>query len=250
MIMEYRIEDCKLYNEKKHGGTIINGNFIYEMESKFSTEEKIKFIDENYELRGHKNACTYMLNLINKYLVEKDNLPKDTYGYVKTVSLKAWLKKNDFWKVVDDRYHYGSYCFAMREYSNFATLTPRPTWTSNTPYYNQEGKIVDLWFHDVLEILYHEEMKYFNDHNSLILKIRKIVDYRNLYGSFGIKKIDLVASNGLSVLDSEWRRTFHHSPITEEEIDKMLKVYEDYDKFAKAKTKEIQDNLGWEVYEN
>ena len=116
------------------------------------------------------------------------------------------------------------------------------------PYYNQEGKIVDLWFHDVLEVLYYEELKYFNDHDPLILKIRKIVDYGNLYGSFGIKKIDLVVSNGLKVLDYEWRRTFHHYPITEEEIDKMLKVYEDYDKLAKAKTKEIQDNLGWELY--
>jgi hypothetical protein len=73
--MEYRIEDCKLYNEKKHGRAIINGNFIYKMENECSTEEKIKFIDENYELHGHKDACTYMLNLINKYLAEKDNLP-------------------------------------------------------------------------------------------------------------------------------------------------------------------------------
>lgn len=206
--------------KKKHGGTIINSNFIYKMENEFSTEEKIKFIDENYELRGHKDACTYMLNLINKYLVEKDNLPKDTYGYVKTVSLKAWLKKNDPWKVVDDHYHYGSYYFAKREYSNFGTLTPIPAWTSNTPYYNQEGKIVDLWFHDVLEILYYEEMKYFNDHDPLILKIRKIVDYGNLYGSFGIKKIDLVASNDIKILDSEWRRTFHHSLLRRKKLIK------------------------------
>lgn len=247
--MEYRIEDCKLYNERKNASLPIIGDYIYKMES-LPREEKIKFIDEYYEKNGNKGACTYMLNLINKYLEEKDNLPKDNWGYVKTISLKAWLKRNDPWKIVDDHYHYGSYYFANREYSNFATLTPRPTWSSNVPYYDEEGKIVDLWFHDVLNILYYEEERYFFDHDPLILKIRKIEEYGRLYGSFGIKKIDMIASNGVKVLDSDWRRTFHCSLITKEEIDEMIKVYEDFDRIAKAKIKEIQINLGWEVYED
>ena len=138
--MEYKVEDLILFNEKKHVGTYIGDAYMYPWEHQFSTEEKIKFIDENYKLKGNKGACTYMLNLINKYLDEKDNLPKDSWGNVKTVSLKTWLKKNDSWKIVDDHYHYGSYYFANCDYSDFGTLTPRPTWRSNVPYYDEEGK--------------------------------------------------------------------------------------------------------------
>ena len=248
--MEYKVEDLVLFNEKKHGGTYIGDVYMYPWEHQFSTEEKIKFIDENYELKGNKGACTYMLNLINKYLDEKDNLPKDSWGYVKTVSLKSWLKKNDSWKIVDDHYHYGSYYFANRDYSDFGTLTPRPTWTSNVPYHDKEGKIVDLWFHDVLDILYEEEEKYFNDHDPLILKIRRIVEYHKLYGSFGIKKFSLVGCNGIKVLDYDLIRTFKEPRVTEEEIDEMIKVYEDVDKIMKAKTIEIQTKLGWSLIED
>ena len=245
--MEYKVEDLALFNEKKHGGTYINGVYMYPWEHQFSTEEKIKFIDENYELNGNKGACTYMLNLINKYLAEKDNLPKDSWGYVKTVSLKAWLKKNDLWNVVNKDYHYGSYYFIKREYCDFGTLTPRPTWSSNVPYYNQEGKIVDLWFHDILDFLYNEEEKYFNEHDSFVLKIKKVEEYYKQYGCFNIEKISLVGCNGIRILDEDWCRTFHEPRISEEEIDEMLKVYEDVDKIMKAKTIEIQNKLGWEL---
>lgn len=244
--MEYKTEDLKLYHEK-YVDYNDDTSYIYSWESEFSTEEKIKFIDENYELKGHKGMATYMLNLINKYLEEKENLPKDSWGNIKIVSLKAWLKKNDPCKIVDDHYHYGSYDFAKREYSDFGTLTPRPTWSSNVPYYMEEGKIVDLWFHDVLNILYFKERTYHDDNDPLILKIRKIEEYGYTYGNFGIKKIALVACNGISILDKKWMTTFHHSPITEKEINKMIEVYEDVDKIMKEKTLEIQNKLGWEI---
>ena len=64
--MEYKVEDLVLFNEKKHSGTYIGDVYMYPWEHQFSTEEKIKFIDKNYELKGNKGACTYMFNLINK----------------------------------------------------------------------------------------------------------------------------------------------------------------------------------------
>ena len=96
--MEYKVEDLVLYNEKKNARKSIlqeqlNYPYIFGWEHSMSEKEKIDFIDTYYKKDNQTGWATYMLDLINKYLSEKVNLPKDSYGYVKTVSLKAWLKK-------------------------------------------------------------------------------------------------------------------------------------------------------------
>jgi hypothetical protein len=115
-------------------------------------------------------------NLMDKYNAEKDSLKKDSWGYVKTNSLKAWLKKNDPWGIVDTHFHYGNYSFGGHEYSDFGSKTPRPIWGSSefTPYYDEEGRIVDLWFHDVLNEKWNLEMKYFYDHDTKTQKAKQI----------------------------------------------------------------------------
>lgn len=65
-----------------------------------------------------------------------------------------------------------------------------------------------------------------------------------------LKKISIVGNNGIKVLDYDWIRTFKEPRITEEEIDEMLKVYEDVDKIMKVKTIEIQTKLGWALIED
>ena len=255
--MEYKVEDLVLYNEKENARKSIlqerlNYPYIFGWEHSMSEKEKIDFIDTYYKKNNQTGWATYMLDLINKYLSEKGNLPKDSWGSVKTNSLKAWLRRNDPRKVIDDHYHYGSYYFLGRDYSDFGTLTARPSWGSEgkTPYYNEEGKILHLWFHDFLKECYEAEKKYHIDHDPTVLKIRKISELGKKYGEFGIRKFGITVGNGISVLDKDWVRTFNEVQITEDDIDKMLEVYEDIDSLMTAKTKEIQDRLGWEIFED
>ncbi len=253
--MEYKVEDLVLYNEvKNHPQTPfdkrLNRPRIFAWENTFTQEEKIAFIDKYYKSEDKDGWATYLLNLINKFLKEKDGLPKDNYGYVKTVSLKAWLKKNDPRESIRAKWNYGSYYFMGRDYSDFATLTARPSWGSEgkTPYYNEEGKLADLWFHDFLAKCYEVEEKYHNDHDPTVFKVRKIVELGKKYGEFGIRKFGITVGNGIKILDKDWVRTFDEVQITEDDIDKMLEVYEEIDSLMTAKTKEIQDRLGWEIF--
>jgi hypothetical protein len=139
-----------------------------------------------------------------------------------------------------------------RDYADFGTLTARPSWGSEgkTPYYNEDGKILHLWFHDFLAECYEVEEKYNNDHDPTVLKVRKIVELGNKYGEFGIRKFGVTVGNGIRVLDKDWVRTFNEVQITKDDIDKMLEIYEEIDSLMTAKTKEIQDRLGWEIFED
>ena len=247
--MDYNVSDLKYFNEKKESSIKISrGRFIYDDETRLTEKEKIDFIDTHYRLRGHEGAATYMLNLMDKYNEEKDSLKKDSWGYVKGNSLKAWLKRNDPWGIVDDHYHYGNYSFAGHEYADFGSKTPRPIWGSSesTPYYGEEGRIVDLWFHDVLDGLCIEEERYFHDHDPMIQKTKRIKEYCGKYGDFGLEKFAMVGWNGASVLDKEWCRTFNHIPPTENELDKMLEIYKEVDDLMTSKADEIRKRLDWE----
>lgn len=257
--MEYNVSDLKYYKEKCDAIAKVDDNhpntrkyFIYEDELKLSEKEKIEFIDKNYLLRGNEGGATYMLKLMDKYNAEKDSLKKDNWGYVKTNSLKAWLKKNDPWGIVDTHFHYGNYSFGGHEYSDFGSKTPRPIWGSSefTPYFNEEGRIVDLWFHDVLELKWDLEMRYFYDHDIRIQKAKTIKELCNKYGDFGIEMFATVGWNGEKALDYGWcRKTNHRMPL-ETELDKMLEVYEEVDRLMISKADEIQKRLGWDLLKN
>ena len=243
--MEYKIEDLVLYKEKQEAPK----KSVFDLEHKLTQAEKAEFIDKYYLWRNKNTGmATYMLNLIDKFNAEKDAMPKDQYGGVKTVSLKAWLKKNDTLGVVYNSYSYGHYYFVGSEFTSLSK-TPTPLWGRGNPYYGQEGKVVDYWLHDLLNELYKKEVAWYKDHNTLNQKVRQIKKYCDLYGSFGIKLVDLVGCNGESVLDDSWLKTWHYTKPTEEEIDKILEVYQEVDTMMKAKTKEIQEKLGWEIYE-
>lgn len=101
--MDYNVSDLKYYKEKCDAIAKANGQrfrtcgYTYKDEVKLSEKEKIDFIDNNYLLHGNKGGATYMLNLMDKYNAENGSLKKDNWGYPKTNSLKAWLKKMTLW---------------------------------------------------------------------------------------------------------------------------------------------------------
>ena len=58
------------------------------------------------------------------------------------------------------------------------------------------------------------------------------------------------AKQALKVLDDKWLKTFGYTKPTEEELDKILEIYKEVDAMMQAKTKEIQERLGWELQIN
>lgn len=245
--MDYNVSDLKYYKEKCDAIAKANGKrfrtcgYTYKDEVKLSEKEKIDFIDNNYLLRGNKGGATYMLHLMDKYNAENGSLKKDNWGYPKTNSLKAWLKKNDTLGVVDNQYRYGHYSFGDREYAIWGLIEPNPY------YYDKDVRIVDLWFHSVLEEKYYLEKKYFYDHDTKIQKANQIKELCNKYGDFGIEMFAVVGWNGASALDKDWCESFQHRMPSENELDKMLEVYAEVDKLMTSKADEIRKRLAWEL---
>ena len=95
------VEEMKLMNSKKN----FNGTYFFEDE--VSREDKIAFVDSKQD-----GILSYLMMIIEKFNQDVDNMPKDQWGNVKTVSLKAWIKKNDTKysrPIIDDHYRYGRY---------------------------------------------------------------------------------------------------------------------------------------------
>ena len=84
-MFEWKVEDMVLLNQK--GGVFLGKEKIYDCEHKVSREDKIAFVDSLQD-----GKLSYVLALVEKINEEMKSMPKDSYGNVKTVSLKAGEK--------------------------------------------------------------------------------------------------------------------------------------------------------------
>lgn len=106
-MFEWKVEEMKLTNGHVDSYIGRYKTTLYACEDSVSREDKIAFVDSKTD-----GNLSYFLSLIEKFNSEKENLPKDQYGNIKTISLKAWVKRNDTryqQKVIDDWYQYGRY---------------------------------------------------------------------------------------------------------------------------------------------
>ena len=104
-MFNWKVEEMALLNEK--GGAFVGKEKIYNCESQVSREDKIEFVD-----RMQDGKLSYILALIDKFNEDKAALPQDKWGCVKTVSLIAWVKRNDTKydrPIVNCEYNYGKY---------------------------------------------------------------------------------------------------------------------------------------------
>ena len=99
-MFEWKVENMSLLNDKNC--LFVGREKIYGCESETSKEDKIAFVDSMND-----GKLTYILDLWKKFQENEGNLVKDKYGYVKTVSLKAWIKRNDLRNMLDNNYHHG-----------------------------------------------------------------------------------------------------------------------------------------------
>jgi len=211
--MEYKVEDLRFYNMKTSIKHISNFRIntgeckIFEIEKQLTENEKVKFID------GLKDGvASYLLNILSKWETERDTLPKDNYDHVKTVSKKAWIKRNDERNIIDKEYKLGSYCVFGTKFMKMDTTCPTTEYSYRLAHTGEN--IINQWFHDLCRLLYLEEQKYFKEHDIFSIKLSKLKDLGNKYS---------ILFNSLELNDIVWNRK---EDISEQRIDEYISAYE------------------------
>lgn len=224
-MFEWKVEDMLLLNQK--GGVFVDKEKIYDCEHKISRENKIAFVDSFQD-----GKLSYLLKLIEKFNQDKDNLPKDQWGNIKTVSLKAWVKRNDTKygrPIVDNDYRYGKYyVLGMERYITYDVKGS----------YDTYDDLVDELFHRQLKECEKEERKYFLEHDEYSILKTTFKEYQNKYRtSFGVNI--LTCSDGkISVYDGENYKTSRE--ITMEELNDLIAKYKQIDVLVEKLTEETQ----------
>lgn len=215
-MFEWKVEKLELLN--------CDAKTLSKLEQQYSREDKIAFVDSMQD-----GKLSYLLNLIAKFESEQDTLPKDKWGYVKTVSLKAWLKRNDSQKIVDDKYYYGEFSFlGVKRYITNNAWDCKNHWDTHF-------SLVDEIFHRQVLKCVEMERKYFIEHDEYSILKKELAKSHSEYGTtFGVK-INFWSKGEICIVknDDEER------PITIEEIKLLLEKYRELNDLILKLTSEI-----------
>lgn len=225
----YNKKELKFFEMKKRKKFISNsvrrGNKldVYEIEENLSLEEKIAFIDEIED-----GLASYLLNILNKWEEEKDSLPKDMYNNPKTVSKKAWIKRNDPRKIIKTEYNIGHFYVFGTEHTGMSIKCSTTGYGYNMLYTGQN--IAHQWFHDLCEKLYWEEKKYFESIDSKSIKLKEVRELGNRFGCFDIESLNDIVWNS-------------KKDVSEAELDIYLNAFEKLERLQDAVCKEVKEQL-------
>lgn len=217
-MFDWKVEELKLINGKKK---YIGRQQIYAIEDEVSRDDKISFVDSRTD-----GKLSYVLALCEKFEAEKETLKKDDWGNVKTVSLKAWLNKNDTRNICDTSYHYGS----MNIYKSMKRfITSDPLTSGGT--YDTYTDLVDEVFHRVLCDCDIEETKYFKEHDEYEILKNSVNDYMDRYNvTFGVR---IITGSVFAVGDFDKHRDF-----TIDELKELVSKYQQIDNLVEKLTNE------------
>ena len=225
----YKVEDMKFLNMpiKKESLLGINGKEhvynVFEIENELSIEEKIAFIDA-----VENGVATYLLNIFDKWKKDCNELKKDACGNVKTVSKKAWIKRNDVRGIIDVDDCVGAYfLFGNRYYEMSITL---PHFRYKCFKFCKEEHIVNQWFHDLCNKLYTKESDYFKTIDPFSIKVEKIKEYVRLFGDMNNRIVKNIYFNG-------------KTGVTEEALDVILEGYSNLEFHRNIISKEVEESL-------
>ncbi len=215
-MFEWKVEDMVLLNQENYAG-----EKIYYCERTTSREDKIAFVDSMQD-----GKLSYILSLIKKFNIDRASLSKDNYDNIKTVSLKAWIKRNDTkyqFLVIDDHYRYGEYRLLGIQ---------RNIDSEYKGTYDTHQDLVDEAFHRQLKECEREEKQYFLDHDEYSILKKRFRD-RNYSTTFGVNIIDW--SSGRICVCNENNK---ERDITIDELKELLAKYEQLDLLVDKLTKE------------
>lgn len=161
----WNVEEMKLMNMQ-----VVDG--VFDCEDKVSCEEKIAFIDSMQD-----GLMSYIVSVGEKFLAEKDTLKTDECGNIKTVSLKAWMNRND----KKDKFEEQGMYEVLRLRANIKNYpNVHPIWSRD----NKD--IVDAVFNAQLQKCLEKEKYYFyeNDADNQLAKMvcQKMAKYGYDFG--------------------------------------------------------------------
>lgn len=219
-MFEWKAEEGKLLKEPIRTWGEFKGTF--ELEHSVSREDKIEFID-----RMTDGNMSYLINLYEKYKADEKSLPKEKYGGVKTVSLVAWLKRNDpKGECTRTSYGLGEINVLGRQLRNFEHKTA----------YSIYDNGVDEYFHKILQKCLVEEKQYVRSHDEYFIACEKLQKGLNTgrYDTFGTSVI--FGTDGLYIagkVNSDERRR-----MTLDELNYLLDLNGQVEEFREMLRKE------------
>jgi hypothetical protein len=210
--MEYKLEDLKFLNMKKEKIWVgnprnRNGLHVFEIEKTLSENEKLEIIDQMKDGVG-----TYLFNILKKWESEKETLPKNDWGEPKTVSKKAWIKRNDPKGIIDIKFKLGKYWLFKNDYKEMSTICPETEYGYSMEYTGES--VIHQWFHSLCEELYRNESNYFKENDPLQLKITKVKE---------LGEHHRICFNNQDLNDIIWNGK---TDVSEEMLDEFIKAYE------------------------
>lgn len=221
-MFEWKVEEMKLMNTSKYNEK--SNKKAYLFENSISKEDKIKFVDEHQQ-----GKLSTLLNLCEKFEKDKKELPKDNCGHVKTVSLIAWIKRNNAESLIDSRFHYG--------YIRFLCERNITRFNERGPYDTFEN-FIDEAFHRQLLECEKAEKKYFLEHDEYSILKSKLKESMNKHATtFGVR-IGYSTSGEVFIYSNDEECNIHR-PITISEINLLLSKYEILEKTINDISNEI-----------
>lgn len=218
-MFKWNVEDMVLMNNNYMAGR----TKYYTGEADVSREDKIAFVDSMQD-----GKLSYILSLIEKFNTDKETLSKDSYGNVRTVSLKAWVKKNDTKysrPIINYEYAYGTYHILG---INRSIQTPcKGTWDTF-------DDLVDEAFHRQLLTCEKMEQDYFAAHDEYSILKKKLRD-RDYGTTFGVNLC--YWSDGRITIKAEPGSDLERD-ITIDELKELLSKYDRLDALVEKITAE------------
>lgn len=222
-MVEWKVEEMKF---RKYG--------FSDLEISTNREDKIEFVD-----RFCDGKFSYLLSLIERFKDDYDTLPHDNFGYVKTVSLMAWIKRNDVKydrPIIDDWYKYGEFNVAgVRGNINRTKEDYELIRYGNR---NQYTDIVDFAFRNTLEKCLKEEERYFRNTDEYCILKQKFRQ-RHYNTTFGVPITELNDGNIYISKEDDYHVM---REITIDELRLLLSKYEELD----ALVSKIEDKINIE----
>lgn len=223
-MFEWKVENNALNTERQRNcfGRYIN-RYIFRAESETSEEDMIAFIDSLTD-----GAMSYTIKLANKLDEDRKTMPVDRWKDIKTVSLQAWLKRNDTRNVASrDSVGLGKVFIRFNPEIITTSVGFELRFIQNMyqkgGYDSHESYIAEA-FHCVLDKLCYEEKKYFNEHDERAILERKAVNVLERYGSFGAHIT--WGSCGIRVCSNEEEKA---RKLTTEELNALVEKAERMD---------------------
>lgn len=228
MIFEWKIEDNKFNNERKAHKSNYRDTHIYDIEHKLSKDEKRQYIDEL-----SNNALSYVISLFEKYENEQDCLALDKWGYPKTNSLQAWIRRNDPRHILKlDKSKTGEINIRIPNemmYRQSWDFPHRKIMNMNTRgIYDTYADYIEETFHKLIVAYSYAEQKYFTEHDTYTLLSKDAQHYIEKFGTFG-SNIGISSCDGL-IIENEHDKSYRRK-LTEEELKIFIEKGKQVEKF-------------------